>query len=195
VAESKSGYRRWVGYVAVLLIGGGGLAALAVALRAKPVVPNIESTAASAMPAPAMPASAPPAPAPQRQPAVEVEKLVARWFDAFLGGRVDDVVSLSSEPFYFGDKVILTKPDLRRTYLGLQQEKGAEMRTVEVSSIKVQSVRELQAGEVKPSKDSLLSKLNLSQDDYVATVIVMRSEHHQVAARRWGDGYEIAGFD
>ncbi|HSB12094.1 MAG TPA: hypothetical protein VLM38_21590 [Blastocatellia bacterium] len=139
----------------------------------------------------------PPAPLEQPDPTVEVEKLVASWVAAWIDGRADDVVSASSEPFYFDQKVILTKPNLRSEYKRLWEEKGESWRGSEVQSIKVKTAREWQAGGWDPSRDRIFRNLNLTLDDYAVSVSIkqgQRAEGMLVAVRRIGSRYEVAGL-
>ena len=132
-----------------------------------------------------------------RDPKVDVERLVARWLDALLHGRAEDFVAVASEPFYFDQKVILTKPELRTAYEAARQKQGPGWRELEIQSIKIQTARELQGSGYDLSNDRIFTSLNLTLDDYTAIVTAKYGGHSQgmlVVVRRVGDDYEIAGL-
>ena len=132
-----------------------------------------------------------------RDPKVDVERLVARWVDALLHGRAEDFVAVASEPFYFDQKVILTKSELRTAYEAASQKQGAGWRELEIQSIKIQTARELQGSGYDVSNDRIFTSLNLTLDDYTAIVTANYRGHSQgmlVVVRRVGDDYEIAGL-
>ncbi len=134
-------------------------------------------------------------------PKVAVERLAAKWTAAYLRGDADMMVSLSSEPFYFDRKIVLTRDELKDAYLKLYQEKGASWQGVEVGRIKVQTVRELQAALQASgrdiNKDRIFANLNLSLDDYAVTVVAKfggREEGLMMMVRKAAGKYEVAGI-
>jgi len=132
-----------------------------------------------------------------RDPVVDVERLVARWVDAYMHGRAEDFVTVAGEPFYFDQKVILTKPELRTAYEALLREKGPVWREMEIQSIKIKTARELQGSGYDLSKDRIFGSLNLTLNDYTAIVTAKyrgQSGSMLVVVRRVGDDYEIAGL-
>ena len=136
---------------------------------------------------------------PQRQPTVDVERLVAQWLNAWISGKVDDVVSLSSEPYYFDNKLILTKAEHQAEYERLRHDKGAVWANIEIKHIVVLTLRELQESGHDLTRDRIFSSLYLTLDDYAAVITAVRSKGRSdekmiVAVRRAGDGYEIAGM-
>jgi hypothetical protein len=185
--ETESGYKWWIRYVLIPLIGGGGLVALVVALISKTGTQGLQQGEQEPPKPPAVVRS---------NTTADVEKLVGAWVGAWMQGRTDEFVNLASVPFYFDQKVILTKPELRTAYQSLLQEKGATWREMEIQSIKVKTARELQGSGYDLSKDRIFAGLNLTQDDYTAVVTAKykgRSESMIVVVRRVGSGYEIAG--
>jgi hypothetical protein len=195
MADGEHGYKWWVRYVLVPLIGGGGLIALVVAIINRPAIQSNKhevgvrtKTESTSKP--------PPEPIEKVDPKVQVEKLVGRWIDAWIHGRADDFVSVASEPFYFDQKIILTKPELRSEYESLRKIKGEEWPMLAIQSIKVQTARELQNTGHDLSKDRVFGSLNLTLDDYAVIVTTKRDERVEgmlVVVRRVGDGFEIAG--
>jgi hypothetical protein len=134
--------------------------------------------------------------APKTDPRVQVEKLAGKWCRAWLAGDVDTFVNLSSEPFYFDQKVILTKNDLRKAYEDLFREKGHRWRTLEVLRIKVQIARELQEQGYDLTKDRIFKSLNLSLDDYAVRVGFRyqgREEGMLMMVRKTANGFEVVG--
>jgi hypothetical protein len=106
-------------------------------------------------------------------------------------------VAEAGEPFYFDHRVILTKPDLRRAYETQRMQKGGVWRESEVQSIKVKKARELQGSGYDLSRDRVFRDLNLTLDDYVATVTLKyhgHSESLRIVVRQAGDRFQVAGL-
>lgn len=136
-------------------------------------------------------------PSPQREPTVEVERIVAQWLDAWVNGNVDNVVSLASEPFYFDNKLVLTRAEHQAKYEQLRQDNGAVLGKIEIQRIVVLTIRELQGTGYDLTRDRIFNSLYLTLDDYAAVVTARskgRSDEMLVAVRRSGDGYEIVGM-
>jgi hypothetical protein len=187
MAGEESGYRWWIRYVIIPLIGGGGILGLWLALRS-PAAGEIVNPASRPIES-----GTPPALHDQR---AEVESVVSRWLAAWLGGDTDAFVSQASEPFYFDQKIILTRPALRVAFESLKQEKGSEWRDLQVNRIKVMTAGELQATGFDLSHDRIFGNLNLTLDDYAVQVFLQyhgREEGMLVVVRR-GSPLRIVGL-
>ncbi len=203
MADSDSGYKWWIRYVLVPILGGGGVIALVVANINRPIPPQAAAPKTNVVapqqntptPAPVAPRqdAAPTAPAVS---AADVEKLVAKWLAAWLSGNADDFVSLASVPFYFDKEVLLTKADLRRKYSDLAAAKGETWKKVEIKAIKVQTAEELQGSGYDLTKDRIFRSMNLSNSDFAVTVqlgLDSRTDGMLIVVRRQGNSLEIVG--
>jgi hypothetical protein len=127
----------------------------------------------------------------------EVEGLAGRWIRAYLSGDADGWIGLSSEPFYFDQKVILSRAEIKQMYLGLMKEKGEIWKELEISRIKVETARELQASGYDLDKDRIFGNLNLTLEDYAVTVRARlrgREEGMVLMVRKGAGGYEVVGI-
>lgn len=187
MASDELGYKWWIRYVAIPLIGGGGLIGLWLALSSKPSQsPATDSTQ--------IVSSKHEQSEPSRR--ADVERLVSQWLGAWLGGDTDGFVSLASVPFYFDQRVILTKPELRLAFDSLKQQKQTTWQKLQVIRIKVSTARELQAQGRDLSKDRIFGSLNLTLDDYAVEIVSRyegRDEGLLVVVRR-GPPLEIVGL-
>ena len=128
------------------------------------------------------PEPAPP-PAPLSVPAVipedpaeeraRVEGLVGEWLGAWMSGDTDSFVRLASVPFYFDQRIVLTKVELRAAFDSLKTQKLDSWRAITISRIKVQTAGELQSEGRDLSRDRVFGNLNLTLDDY-AVIITLR---------------------
>jgi hypothetical protein len=194
MTKNRTEFKWWVRNLIVPVIGGGGLVTLLVALLSRPAPVKPEASTVSAFQS--NQATTQPGTLEPQDAAADVEKLVSKWLAAWICGRPDEFVALASEPFYFDQKVVLTKTDLRSAYESLRREKGDTWRKLEVQSIKVQTARELQSSGHDLSKDRIFGSLNLTLDAYTAAVSIKyqgRTEGMLVVVRRAGDRYEVVG--
>ncbi len=216
MASDETGLKWWLRYVVVPLVGGGGLVAVFVAVLTRPPSsvptpiplpsalpptpgrlaepsdhPRTPSPAATALPTAASPGLEP------HDARVEVEKLVARWCSAWLRGDASAFVGMAAEPFYFDQKILLTRADLRSAYEAVLREKAAVWREVEIARIRVETARELSASGRDLSQDRVFTNMNLTLDDYAVTLL-LRSHGHQegavVVVRRVGGDLEVVGI-
>lgn len=191
MADEESGYKWWLRYVLIPLVGGGGLVAVVVTAISRPGVVGRESSTSSGSQSSQAPL---PEASKQQDPVADVEKLVAKWLAALMNGRMDEVVALASEPFYFDRKVILTKPELRAALdESRKKERGGTRSAPEIESIKVHTARELQGSGHDLSKDRIFRSLNLTLDAYVALITARGGEGMIVVVRQVGDRYEVVG--
>lgn len=126
------------------------------------------------------------------KPKVVLEKLTAKWLGAWFNGDTETFVQLSSEPFYFDKKIILTRHQLRSEYNELSKEKGKSWRQINIDKIKVQTIRELKEQGHDLSKDRIFPSLNLTLDDYAITVLAS-GEGMILMAREHDGRFEFVG--
>jgi hypothetical protein len=130
-------------------------------------------------------------------PRVEVERLAGRWMRAYLSGDADGWTSLSSEPFYFDQKIILSRAELKQMYLEMLKQKGDTWKEIEIARIRVETARELQGSGYDLNKDRIFGNLNLTLDDYAVTVRARmrgREEGMILMVRKGSGGYEVVGM-
>ncbi len=130
---------------------------------------------------------------------VAVEKLTGRWMDAWRSVDADRFVEHVSEPFFFDHHILLTKAEVRAKFLDLASEKGESWKRLQISRIKVNSARELEAQGKDLTGDRIFSSMNLTLDDWAATVYVRTPERSGEEAmllfvRELGDEFEIVGM-
>lgn len=133
---------------------------------------------------------------PAIDPKVEVEKLAGKWISAWMNGDADNFIKLASEPFYFDQKIVLTRSVLREEFIQIFNEKGNDWKRITIESIKVLTAREYQEQGHDLSSDRIFNKLQLTLDDYVVIVIMeleSRKEGLIMFARREGSEYLIVG--
>ena len=136
MADQDSGYKWWIRYVLVPMIGGGGIVGLIIAYmnlahespKLQPVAPTSRQQTVEPSPAPSPAVE----PVPAQNPIAEVEALVSRWLAAFMSGNADEFVALSGEPFFFDKDIVLTKTDLRARYSALTDAKRENWRKIEI---------------------------------------------------------------
>lgn len=189
MAEADTGYKWWIRYVLVPIIGGGGVVALLVAYINRPLPPPSAPTPVQANPD-SVPVTTSVSPA-------DVEQLVAKWLAAWLSGNADDFVAAAGTPFYFDKEVILTRADLRSRYVELAGSKLDTWKKLEIKSIKIQTVAQLQATGYDLTSDRIFRSMNLSTSDFAVSVqsaLNGRVEGMLVVVRRRGNAIEIAGM-
>jgi hypothetical protein len=128
------------------------------------------------------------------KPKVELEKLASKWLVAVLDNDVETVVNLSSEPFYFDNEIILTKQKLRSKLLAAFSEMDESPGEITVSSIKVQTARELKEQGYDLSVDRIFPSMNLTLNDYAVVVTWSNQEGLIMMARQINESFEIVGF-
>src|SRR5215471_15849221 len=90
MSDPESGYKWWIRYVIVPLIGGGSVVALLVAYLNRPAVPPRDPSAAAQEER-------------ERRFALrDAQDVVYLWSDSLLGGNVDKAMEVSGDPFFFG---------------------------------------------------------------------------------------------
>jgi hypothetical protein len=181
MAGDETGLRWWIRYVVIPLIGGGGIVGLWLALSQKPSPPGPDTNA--------------PQETSEPDQRAQVEKVVSQYLAAWMDGNTDAFISLVSEPFYFDQRIILTKPALRAAYDSLKMEKGSTWHELQVTRIKVMTAKELQDTGYDLSRDRVFRSLNLTLDDYAVQVFLSsqgREEGLLVVVRR-GPPLQIVG--
>ena len=204
IANSDTGYKWWIRYVLVPLVGGGGVVALLVAAYInrptprEPIKPPVVTSTIPQAAPPRTPPAVTTAPVKPRNIAAEVESLTTRWVAAFFSGNTDEVVALSGMPFFFAKHgLVLTEADLRVRYSAFAERSGEGLKRAAVRAIKVETVRDLQqAGQ--DIVNQISSVMLLSADDLVVSIkfaVPGRTilDDMRVIVRKVGDEYKIAG--
>ena len=128
---------------------------------------------------------------------INVEKIARKWFSSLKYGDVDTFIKLSGEPFFIGNKLVLSKNELRSEYLHEHSKKGDIWYKSKVLAIKVQTVKELKDQGHDLSKYTIIKSLNLTLEDYIITIriiIMSREDRILLVAKKFGDDYEIVGM-
>lgn len=125
---------------------------------------------------------------------VEVQELASEWMSSLMNGDIETVVKLSGEQFYFNERVFLTKTEFR-SWLNVQYEEGNVSSSNEhISSIEVQTIRELKEQGTDLTKDQIFSSQNLTLDDYAISVNTSNGHFSILIVRKSRGGFEIVGI-
>jgi hypothetical protein len=124
------------------------------------------------------------------------ENLGSRWFIAFHNHDVESIARMSDPPFYIGGTLLLQGQDIRQEYeKRVFAPPGSDTAKVQLTNMKVKTIREAKAEGLKQADDPRLDTLHVNSDDFVIIFSINNSQHKLfLFTRKVGSEIKLAGF-
>jgi hypothetical protein len=130
----------------------------------------------------------------------DAERLTARYVEAVKRQNVDSIVEMSSVPFFFDEKVLLSKAEIRSAFEKWFHDEADKFKPENIpaiDSLKGQTVGEFrQSAEnvgLNPNRDRVLNNVRIESRDFVVTIRV-KNELTRYFVRHEGPSLSMAGF-
>lgn len=150
--------------------------------------------------APAGTAAPTPTVVPDASTAADAERMTARYVEALKRQDVDSLVEMSSVPFFFDEKVLLSKADIRSAFEKWFHDDADKFKPENIpaiDSLKGQTVAEFrQSAEnvgLNPNRDRVLNNVRIESRDFVVTIRA-KNESARYFIRHEGASLSMAGF-